>query len=109
MNKNPLLRYWYINGVFGTTETNALKELSPLSHATCLSYPVLLLTAQHDFHLNRDANDLCEALEKAGTKVERKKIDGKTHHSIVKHMGTGKPRDTITPIWLDFVDQIAAR
>lgn len=107
MNKNPILRYWYISGAFGTTDKQALIDLSPLSHAKKVAFPVLLLTAQNDFHLNRDANDLFDALNKAGAQVERKIVAGKHHQSIVRHMGTGDARDTITPLWLEFCDRVA--
>jgi len=77
-----------------------------LTHAKKLSFPVLLINATFDFHLQRDAKDLFEALKKQGTDVDYRIVEGTTHGSIIRRIG--KEKDNISVHWFDFFDKISS-
>lgn len=104
LRQQPVVgHYWYISPAFGTDD-EILHDASPLSHARETCVPFLLLNAKHDFHLNRDSQELTESLQNKGVEVEHVTFNKYNHLSIISTMGRGIS-DEVTPLISDWINR----
>lgn len=84
-----------------------LYSLSPLTFVRRTPISFFFLNASIDFHLQRDAEEIANALKLLGVEVKHLAGVHNNHGSIIHCMDT--PQDTVSPLIINWIDGILNR
>lgn len=93
-----LARWWYLYPLFGEySDKQILREASPLTYARKTPFNFYLVYTSLDLHLEKDAQELAEALRVFEVEVETRRVNG-THLKSVSVIGA--KNDTLSAVLL---------
>lgn len=106
LNKVPINRL-YLHPTFGT-DKDLWHSLSPINHIKVGSNHIpnfLVVTAQYDFHLNKDASDFCDELARKDCTLKSVTIPKTNHASIIFHFDTTIKGLNLADMCSDFIHE----
>ncbi|KAJ8321338.1 hypothetical protein KUTeg_001114 [Tegillarca granosa] len=110
LNKVPINRL-YLHPTFGT-DKDLWYSLSPINHLKVGSNHVpnfLVVTAQYDFHLKKDASDFCDELARNNCTLKSVTIPKTNHASIMFHFDTNIKGLNLADICSNFICETLAK
>jgi len=103
LKKQYFARWWYLYPFFGIEQTRELLfSASPLTHVHKTDFNFLLINANFDMHLPKDAKEFGDALQKFGVEVEKHVMKG-NHLTSVSEIGAKV--DNLSPIILSWLEK----